>query len=412
MTGSAGVNVRLGSQRVADLHVADARPETRLVAVRLADTGPSAENMAIRKRARTDSRTAEEKAAPQLLCLLLEVREHMREMNARLERIGAHVERIDARLCRMERGGPSNTPHAGPFLVAVRARAMQLLDLPAELLVAIAAQLAEDDDLAFALACRRLRQAVAGTERGASGAGLSTRIGSAFCSMGKLEWAVVSCRLPLSRRLLHRTARAGQLEQLSWLRAHGCAWEQLQGNGKDSCSSAAAGGHLAVLQWARVYGCPWDMRTCSEAAARGHLHVLQWARANGCPWDAITCAYATMAGQLSVSRQLSVLQWLRANGGCPWDENTCAYAAMGGHLAVLQWLRANGGCPWDENTCACAAWGGHLSALQWLRANGCPWNWRECKNASENGHEAVLHWALANGCQEDEPDEDGSDEDG
>jgi hypothetical protein len=59
--------------------------------------------MARSKRARTDSGTAEDKAAPRLLCLLLEVREQLREMNARLERIGAHVERIDARVCRMER---------------------------------------------------------------------------------------------------------------------------------------------------------------------------------------------------------------------------------------------------------------------------------------------------------------------
>jgi hypothetical protein len=85
---------------------------------------------------------AEDQVAPQLLCLLLEVRKQMRVMNARLERIGAQVERIDARVCRMERAGPSRAPPAGnalgPFPVAVRARAMHLLDLPAELLVAIA----------------------------------------------------------------------------------------------------------------------------------------------------------------------------------------------------------------------------------------------------------------------------------
>jgi hypothetical protein len=48
------------------------------------------------KRARTmDSGMAEDET-PQLLCLLLEVREQMRKMDARLERIEAHVERIDA----------------------------------------------------------------------------------------------------------------------------------------------------------------------------------------------------------------------------------------------------------------------------------------------------------------------------
>jgi hypothetical protein len=141
--------------------------------------------MAIRKRARTDTGTAEDE--PRLLCVLLEVHEQMREMNARLKRIGAEVERIDARVCRMERAGSTRAPPAsdspGPFPVAVRARAMHLLDLPAKLLVAIARQLAKDDELAFALACRGLRQAVAGTKRRAAGAQLWTRIGSAFCSV-------------------------------------------------------------------------------------------------------------------------------------------------------------------------------------------------------------------------------------
>jgi hypothetical protein len=40
----------------------------------------------------------------------------------------------------------------------------------------------------LSLARRRLRQAVAGTERRTAGKRLSTRIGSAFCSLGKMEW--------------------------------------------------------------------------------------------------------------------------------------------------------------------------------------------------------------------------------
>jgi hypothetical protein len=140
----------------------------------------------------------------------------MREMNARPERIGAHMERIDARVCRMERGGPYRAPPAsiapGLFPVAVRARAVHLLDLPPKMLVVIATHLPEDDELALALAFRRLRQAVPGTERRAGGARLSTRIDSAFCSMDKLEWAVVSCGLSLGGRLLLRAARAGQID--------------------------------------------------------------------------------------------------------------------------------------------------------------------------------------------------------
>jgi hypothetical protein len=191
------------------------------------------------------------------------VREQMRKMDARLARIEVHVERIDARVRRTESRGPSRMPPAGeapgPFQVAVRAGAMHLLDLPAELLVHIAAQLAEDDELAFALTCGRLCQEVTGTERRAAGARLSTTIGSAFCSVGKLEWAVSSCGLPLRGGLLDRAARGGQLEQLSWLRARGIAWKPCLGYGAlDCCSSAAAGGHLLLLQWARANGCPWD----------------------------------------------------------------------------------------------------------------------------------------------------------
>jgi hypothetical protein len=184
---------------------------------------------------------------------------------------------------------------------------VHLLDVPAELLVAIATQLAEDDELAAALACHRLRQAVAGTERRAAGARLSTRIGSVFSSVGKLEWAVVSCGLPLIGGLLIRAARAGQLEQLSWLRARGCAWEPCQRWEEGPCRSAAEGGHLSVLQWARANGWPWNESTCTYAAANGHLHVLQWARANGCPWDMLTYVGAARGGHLAV------LEWARAN---------------------------------------------------------------------------------------------------
>jgi hypothetical protein len=123
----------------------------------------------------------------------------------------------------------------------------RLLDLPAELLVAVASQLAEDDVLAASFACRKLREAVAGTERHTTGVRLSTRIGSALGSVGKLEWAA-SCGMPLSAKLLTRVARLGQLEPLRWLRAHGCTWEPCRQGREGACSCAAEGGHLSVLQ--------------------------------------------------------------------------------------------------------------------------------------------------------------------
>jgi hypothetical protein len=257
----------------------------------------------------------------------------------------------------------------------------RLLDLPAELLVAVATQLAEDDELAASLACRKLREAVAGTERRAADARLWTRIGSAFGPVSKLEWTA-SCGMPLSAEMLTRAARHGQLEHMRWLRAHGCAWGPCKRGRGDPCSSAAKGGHLSVLQWARADGCPWDELTCANAAKGGHLAVLQWARANGCPWDAETCACAAKGGHLAV------LQWARSNG-CRLNGNTCEDAARGGHLAVLQWARAHG-CPWDWRTCANAARGGHLAVLQWARTIGCPWDGNTCASAAKGGHLAVL----------------------
>jgi hypothetical protein len=297
------------------------------------------------KRARTDHQV---RAEDELLCLLLEVREQVRIMSAQLNRIGAQVASIDARVCRMERARPSSvrpTPPAADvpqaFRVALAARAVRLLDLPPELLVLVAAQLAPDDELAATLVCRKVREAVAGTERRKAGARLSTKIGSVFAALSKLQWAVLSCGLPLNGELLNRAARSGQLSQLSWLCSQGCEWEpptDMNVGKADACSSAAAGGHLVALQWARANGCPWNEQTCESAARGGHLAVLQWARANGCPWDWRTCYAAAWDGHLAV------LQWLRATG-CPWDLWTCVFAAQGGHLNVLQWARANG-YPW------------------------------------------------------------------
>ena len=104
-----------------------------------------------------------------------------------------------------------------------------------------------------------------------------------------------------------------------------------------TCQGAAKGGDLSILQWLRANGAPWDESTCSAAAEGGHLHVLQWARANGCPWDKMTCAGAAKGGRLDV------VQWARANG-CPWDKSTSLAALKGGRQDVISWVRANG-CP-------------------------------------------------------------------
>jgi hypothetical protein len=367
-----------------------------------------------------------------LLCLLLEVRAQMRALNEQLARINAELSRIDARLCRME--GAAMAPRApaaaappAVFCVAARVRPMLLLDLPLELLGAIATQLAEDDELATSLTGRKLREAVKASERRAAGGRLSTSIDSLISPQHRLEWAV-SCGLPLSQKLLSSTTCAGHLEQVSWLRLHGCPWQplSLQRNPYSSAAArrgdlamlrylhadgclfstdemsadASENGHLAVLEWARANGSRFGRSVCAGAAMGGHLTVLQWLRANDCPWALGTCSIAAQHGHLPI------LQWARANG-CPWDAQRCRGAADNGDIPMLEWLNANG-CPWDELTCSHAAMHGHLAVLQWLRVNGCPWDGRTCVIAAHKGHEAVLHWARANGCPEtwERPDDD------
>jgi hypothetical protein len=163
----------------------------------------------------------------------------------------------------------------------------RLLDLPAELLVTIAAQLAEDDELAASLACRKLRAAVAGTERGEAGARLSTTIGSALVLVGKLEWAA-SCGMPLSAKLLTRVARLGQLETLRWLRGHGCAWEPCERGREGPCSSAAARPSVSAAVGARGWlpvGLANVLTKCSSGWAPGRAPV------GPCQWLLVVCGH-------------------------------------------------------------------------------------------------------------------------
>jgi Ran GTPase-activating protein (RanGAP) involved in mRNA processing and transport len=88
-----------------------------------------------------------------------------------------------------------------------------LLDLPDELLADTVAHLPGDDECAAALACARLRKAVASSARPRTSiARTSTSIGSVFRSLAKLQWAF-SCGLPIDSELA-RKAKDGPREHL------------------------------------------------------------------------------------------------------------------------------------------------------------------------------------------------------
>jgi hypothetical protein len=318
-----------------------------------------------------------------------------------------------------------------------------LLALPSAMLSVITGMLSRDDELAVALSCRELCEAVTVSARQLRGKkkGEGTRTSFRHLingSLALLQWGI-ACGAPLEPALCSCAARWFKLDKLQWLRSIGCPWDEntcasatinlgilrwvrengcpwdkgvltaairhalprsrevvqwLLENGcprpADGCQSAARFDRLEHLQLLRANGFAWDERVCADAAECGHLELLKWAHANGCPWDKTTCELAAESGQLEV------LEWARASG-CPWEKLTCAVAAMAGRLNVLQWLRANG-CPWDADTCCLAALRGHLDTLVWARANGCPWIELVLVHAVERRRVDVLRWAYANGC--------------
>jgi hypothetical protein len=223
--------------------------------------------MASQKRTRSNHATvgssgvcsAHRETPNEALCLLLEIRALAQAMDARQARMEAQLEQLHKRVARVERErsrcASAASGSAAQHGVVVHPRELKLSDLAPDVLALIAQHLPRDDELAASLACRKLRAAVASSERHAAARGSSGRVQlqtsplSVLGSLCKLRWAV-SSGLPLSKSLCAASAERGLLLQLSWLRANGCEWDAR------TCSGAALGGHLAVLQWARANGCP------------------------------------------------------------------------------------------------------------------------------------------------------------
>lgn len=267
--------------------------------------------------------------------LLLELRAQVASMSKLLTRACVQVERLDERVARMERrsldaGGGEGSARGGEGRTAsvrrvnvVRARELYLDDLSTELLAHVAAALPEDDELAAALTCRKMRASVSQRRLSDGRTRTSTSVGSAFSSLDKLDWSI-ACGLPLSPVCCKQAAERGQLQALSLLRERGCEWDE------ETCRFAALGGHFEVLRWAHAQKCPMAVSTVNSAAQGGHVGILQFLLANGCRWSETTCSLAAF------NAHLAALQFLRSRG-CPWNESTTLIAAGRGHMGVLQW---------------------------------------------------------------------------
>jgi hypothetical protein len=95
----------------------------------------------------------------------------------------------------------------------------------------------------------------------------------------------------------------------------------------------------------------------------------------------------------ALSGRLHVLQHLLSLQQCPRPIEMSHYAARSCNISMLNWLRAEGWCVFDCETCAGAAEGGQLLALQYLRNEGCDWEY-DCiaGHAASSGSIEVIEW--------------------
>ncbi|CAN0230721.1 unnamed protein product [Ectocarpus sp. 13 AM-2016] len=125
---------------------------------------------------------------------------------------------------------------------------------------------------------------------------------------------------------------------------------------------AAEIGNPEMLKWAVcTQGCPLSKGVFHLAASAGDLTILEWLTANGCPSGLYDVAVGAAAGG-----SLAALIWAKQRGH-GWDRGVCSLATERGDLRMLAWAREHG-CPWDKETCAkTAANCGHSAVLEWIK---------------------------------------------
>ena len=156
-----------------------------------------------------------------------------------------------------------------------------------------------DGELAFALTCNMLRDAVRKHRRSHS---IRSTVAHAITSKARLQWALA---MGCPRDAVSTTAAAnGKLAVLAYARSLKLPWVNV-------CTAAAANGHLDCLKYAHKNGSAWDETTSTAAAANGHLPCLKYAHSNGCAWNASpdlsACAAAAANGNLDCLKYAHIM---------------------------------------------------------------------------------------------------------
>jgi hypothetical protein len=156
---------------------------------------------------------------------------------------------------------------------------------------------------------------------------------------------------------------------------------------------AARSGSVSMLKWLKAEGgFTFASSTCRAAAACGRLEALQHLRSEGCNWAA-----EQIARDAACSGSIEMIDWLWQQQGIVINAHVLADAAGSGHIALCKHLRESG-CNWDASACTEAATYGHFEVLRWLRESGCPWDAHEvCKHAGFNGSIDTLSYVMQQG---------------
>jgi hypothetical protein len=193
-------------------------------------------------------------------------------------------------------------------------------------------------------------------------------------------------------------ATGGHVPTLQWLQQQSFLHEH---SASSLCSLAAAQGCMEAVIWLHEQGFKLGASACRGAARAGHLQLLQWLRAHGAQWEPDTMQVAGAAGGsvavLQFLQEQAVGQWDPAA-----VTRLLSVAGRHGQLAAAQWLYAAGGelpgSMWDVDVCWL-----HLCTLQWaVEQEGVPWGESPPQNTCywllDQMAEEVWEWAHEHGC--------------
>ena len=196
-------------------------------------------------------------------------------------------------------------------------------------------------------------------------------------------------------------AHAQDWESVEWLQAEGCPWAHQVYGGAISTRCTA---RMERLAWLLDAGCPLRSECYHYAAKAGSIEVLEWLLAHGCRPRGRFGRFALLCA--AKRGDIGVLQWLR-RAGVPMDSGATATAGRGGQLEALKWLVSHG-CPWHVQSGPRGFGQGYLYDLLprlSLCEHVCEgvmhdynWHTEESKWETGQGHLEVLKWLVDQGC--------------